>query len=393
MDFNMLFNPVDLSSLDINDTSAEGSGELLFNTITFFDNQEDLDISAFKIAIIGVTETRNSHRNFSASLGPDEIRRSFYKLYHWKKEISVIDLGNLKLGKTVEDTYESLSEISAYLMDSKVIPVVLGGSNDLAFACYRAYEKLSQFVNMVGIDACFDLGSEEMPLKSNAYLNKIILQQPNFLMNYANIGYQSYMNSNETIALMESLYFDTYRVGIAKSQIENTEPIVRNAHLLTIDISAIRKPDAPGNPHGSPHGFSGEDLCQMALYAGLSDSLTQIGFFEYDPTLDYHNQTSQMLSHALWYFIEGVTERVGDIAFKNKKDFIRFSVTVSAYNDEMIFLRSKKTDRFWTLVPILNSRSEGKKYYFLPCSEDDYKLACNDIIPERWWRAFQKMNR
>lgn len=392
MDFNTLFKPVDLNLLNIQDDAIEGLNDLLYNRITFFDHQEGLNISAFRIAIVGVTESRNSYRNYSSALAPDEIRRSFYRLYHWKSDIPVIDLGNIRTGETVEDTYEIVSEVSAYLIDAGVIPVILGGSNDLAFACYRAYEKLEQTINMVEIDACFDLGSEEMPLKSNAYLNKIILQQPNFLMNYANVGYQSYMNSSETVDLMEKLYFDIYRVGIAKHQIENVEPIIRNAHLLTVDVSAIRKPDAPGNPHGSPHGFTGEDLCQMALYAGLNDSLTQIGFFEYDPTLDYHDQTAQMLSHALWYFIEGVTGRVGDTDFKDKKNYFKHTVTVSAYNDEMIFFRSKKTGRYWVLVPMLKT-SSGKKFYFLPCTENDFNLACNDVIPDRWWRTFHKMNR
>ncbi|MDR2979792.1 MAG: formimidoylglutamase [Bacteroidales bacterium] len=392
MNLNELFSPVDLPLIGLGDETAGGSPELLCNTVTFFDHQEDLDIASFKVAILGVSEARNSFRNYSSAMAPDEIRRSFYKLYGWKEKIRIIDLGNLKIGKTVEDTYEILSEVSAYLIDAGVIPVVLGGSNDLAYACYRAYEKLGHLVNMVEVDACFDLGSEEMPLKSNAYLNKIVLQQPNFLLNYANVGYQSYLNSHEMINLMEQLYFDAYRVGIAKRQIENTEPIIRNANLLAIDVSAVRKPDAPGNPHGSPHGFSGEDLCQLALYAGLNDSLTQIGFFEYDPTIDYHAQTSQMFAHALWYFIEGVTGRVGDNRFQLKNNYTRHTVTVSAYSDELIFLRSKKTGRYWVLIPMLNKTS-GKKEFHLPCSKDDFDMACNDIIPERWWRAFRKMNR
>lgn len=392
MDFDSLFSPLVLNSLGIDNMSIDGSNELLYNTVTFFDNQEDLDITSFKVAIIGVPEARNSFDNFSSVLAADEIRRNFYRLYHWKKRLPIIDMGNLKVGKTVEETYEILSGVSAYLIDAGVIPVILGGSNDLAYACYRAYEKLERLVNIVGIDACFDLGSEELPLKSNAYLSKIILRQPNFLMHYANVGYQSYMNSNEMVELMDSLYFDTYRVGIAKYQIEKTEPIIRNAHLLTVDVSAVRKPDAPGNPHGSPHGFSGEDLCQMTFYAGLNDSLTQIGFFEYDPTMDYNNQTSQMLSHALWYFMEGVTERVGDTAFRNKNNYVRHTVSVSGYSSELIFLRSKKTGRYWMLVPMLSNLS-GKKNYYLPCSKDDFEMACSDVIPERWWRAFQKMNR
>ena len=101
----------------------------------------------------------------------------------------------------------------AYLIENKIIPIVLGGGNDLAFANYRAYEKLEQVVNIVAVDSRFDLGAEDADIRSDRYLNRIILQQPNYLLNYSNIGYQTYMNSPESIELMNQLYFETYRVG------------------------------------------------------------------------------------------------------------------------------------------------------------------------------------
>lgn len=368
------------------------SNQQLFSQVLFYNQEEPVDISEAQIAILGVPESRNSYHNESSALAPDEIRRQFYQLYRWKSDVRIIDLGNLKTGQTVEDTYEVLSDILAYLIEHDVIPIILGGGNDLAFANYRAYEKLEKVVNLVSVDSCFDLGNEYMPIRSDAYLNKMILQQPNYLMNYANIGYQVYMNSPQEIKMMEDLFFETYRVGTMRKDMEEVEPIVRNADMLSLDISAVRRSDAPGCPHNSANGFYGEEICQIAKYAGVSDKLTSFGIYEYDPTMDYGNQTSQLIGHILWYFVEGFLNRQQDNRFKDKDAYRQYSIAVSGALDEMIFFCSRITGRWWVVVPLISKESNATHNYYLPCSKRDYDLACEDKISERWWKAYNKLN-
>lgn len=390
MDLSLYFEPVTADSLRI--PEMELLRDRIFNSVVFYNPESSIDIHEAQLAILGVAESRNAHLNPACQLAPDEIRRQFYQLYCWRKPVRILDLGNLKIGKTVEDTYSALSEIVAYLIENKVVPVILGGSNDLAFANYRAYEIMEQVANVVAIDSCFDLGDEQTPIRSDAYVNKIVLQQPNFLLNYANIGYQSYMNSPESVNMMESLYFETYRVGLMRSNLEEVEPIVRNADMVSLDISAVRRPDAPGCPHNSSNGFYGEEICQIAKFVGLSDKLSSFGIYEYDPTLDFNNQTSQLIGHILWYFVEGFLFRQGDNKFKDKKEYRQFNITVSGAPEELVFYNSKKTDRWWVLVPMYRKDNDMTQFYYLPCSYRDYQLACDDIISNRWWRTYHKIN-
>lgn len=391
MNLDSLFIPVDLESLGFFDVSNDG--QLIINTISLNETSQDITLDNIDIVILGIPESRNSCDNHSSSLAPDEIRRQFYRLYCWNKPVKILDLGNLIPGKKVEDTYAILSDILAYLIEKKVFPILLGGSNDLAFACYRAYELLEQVVNIVSVDARFDLGRENQPMTSESYLSKIILQQPNFLLNYANIGYQTYLNSPENIDLMNKLFFEIYRVGVMRKNMEEVEPIVRNAEMLSLDISAIRRTDAPGNPNASANGFYGEEICQVARFAGLSDKLSSLGIYEYDPTLDYNNQTAQLIGHVIWYFVEGFLNRQNDTSFKDKNNYTRHSVTVSDAIDELVFYCSKKSGRWWMVVPVINIKKEMEHKYFLPCSKNDYDIACNDKIPDRWWRTYNKLNR
>lgn len=389
MNLTAFLTPIDRASLEI----TSNDPFLLFNTVNFMEESEP-DWSEVQIALIGVPESRNAYNNPNTNLAPDEIRKQLYQLYCWDKRVNIWDLGNLVVGNSVDDTYECLSEVMAHLMEEGVLPIALGGSNDLAFANYKAYEKRQQIVNLVTVDARFDLGQEDEALKSNSFLSKIILQQPNFLLNCSNIGFQTYMNSPETIELMDKLFFETYRVGVIRKDITEVEPIVRNAEMLAIDISSVRKSDAPGNPNSSANGFYGEEICQVAMYAGLSDKLSSCGIYEYDPILDYNGQTAQLIGHIIWYFIEGYLNRQDDLTFKDKSNYSKYTVTVSGtVDDEMVFYCSKKTGRWWVVVPVINIQKKTQQTYHLPCSFNDYKTACADQIPERWWRAFNKFNR
>ncbi|MCL2167564.1 MAG: formimidoylglutamase [Lentimicrobiaceae bacterium] len=367
--------------------------QYLVSRIWFASKKEEPDLSSINIALIGVPEARYSNNNEGTKSAPDEIRKEFYKLFNWKNNVSILDLGNLILGKTVEDTYAALSDILSYLLEQKVIPVILGGSNDLAFANYMAYSKLEKIVNIVSVDSKFDLGDEKEPISSHGYLNKIVLQQPNYLLNYSNIGYQTYLNSQEDIELMKQLFFETYRVGILRKDMEEIEPIVRNAEMLTLDISAVRQSDAPGNANASVSGFYGEEVCHIALFAGLSDKLSSFGIYEYNPLLDYNTQTAQLIAQILWYFIEGYSNRKNDMLFKEQDQYIQHTVAVTNALNELVFYQSKKTGRWWIEVPFFHIKTQQDKKYFLPCSQNDFDTACKDAVPERWWRTYHKLNR
>lgn len=61
-------------------------------------------------------------------------------------------------------------------------------------------------VNLVSIDNKFDFGKENETMSATSYLTQIIIDEPNNLFNYCNIGYQTYFNSQEEIDLIEALF-------------------------------------------------------------------------------------------------------------------------------------------------------------------------------------------
>ena len=390
MDLSIYFEPVDPSLFDFEQSTSELQLGGLMRS--YLDKDKFPELEDVDIAILGVHEGRRSVDNPGCSQGPDPIRRQLYKLFAGEYKPRIADLGNIRQGHEVKDTYYALTSVISNLVERNVLPIILGGGQDLSYANYRAYESLGRVINILAIDPKFDLGATDQELHSQSYLNKIILHQPNFLFNYTNLGYQSYFVDPGSISLMKNLYFDIYRLGKIRENMEEAEPLTRNADMITFDISSVRHSDAPGTKHSSPNGFYGEEVCRIMRYAGLSDKLSSIGFYEYNPSLDINDQTAKLIAQMIWYFVEGYYNRKNDHPYNDKTDYVKYTVAIKDHQDHLVFYKSKKSDRWWMDVPVKkNFKNVYERHHLVPCSYNDYEVACQDDIPDRWWQAYQKL--
>lgn len=374
------------------DIYGEAKNSIGFVVKKYLSENEFPDLEGCHIAIFGVEEERGCVGNRGCSEAPDHIREQFYELKQARYPYNVVDLGNLRIGESLEDTYAAVSLIVSELLRMGILPIVLGGSQDLTLAQYMAYQKLEETVNIVAVDAHFNLGKMDDPMTSDCYVGKIVMQEPNFLFNFSNIGFQNYYVGNDQVELMEKLYFDAYRLGNVRKDMEEVEPIVRNADILSFDMTAIRMSDAPGNGNASPNGFYGEEACQIVRYAGMSDKLTSFGIFETNPALDVRSQTCHLAAQMLWYFLEGYYNRKRDVPLKSKTGFLKYRVSMKQAEQEIVFYKSEKSERWWMEVPVPSSKTRYERHHLVPCSYRDYETACRDEMPERWWQAYQKLS-
>jgi len=364
----------------------------LGNTVKQFHKNKDVDLSEIHIAIIGVPEDKLASGNFGSAKAPDIIREQLFLLMNRTPSVTIADFGNIRPGATVQDTYVALSNILAEMISNKILTIILGGSNDIAYANYLAYEKLEKIINITSVDSRFDLGTPDTPFSSHAYLNRIVVRQPNYLFNYTNIGYQSFFADIDITNLMNQLFFDSYRVGIIRSNLEEAEPLLRNADMLSIDISAVRQSDAPGNEHASPNGFYGEEICRICRYAGMSDKLSTAGFYEFNPVFDRQNQTSKLTAQMIWFFIEGFSLRKHDNPKHDSDDYVKYHVFNKKIDSEILFFKSKKSGRWWMEVPCpAHKNQKFNRHYLVACSFKDYQTALADELPDRWWQTYQKI--
>lgn len=382
-----LFEKIDIAELGllINEESTISNNILCNSTLN---NISSSDLEA-DMAIIGLGEYRGSNKEASY-LAANTIRQEFYKLKQHNNTFKIIDLGNIQQGQSLNDTYFALGEACAFLLRHKIIPVVIGGSNDNAIGIYKGYESIGQIINLLNIDSHIDLKGIEKDATNDNFLSHIFCSDPNYLFNYTHIAYQSYFVEKAVLKLLQEIRFEAYRLGKIQSNLENAEPLIRNCDMLIADINAIRASDSPCSD--SPHGLYGEEFCKLLHYAGMNDKLTSLGLFNYEVEKDINNRTAKIISHALWYFIDGYLWRKNDYPYKDINNYYRFNVMLEN-GETIIFYKSKKSERWWMQVSC-NDEMQQKylRHYLIPCTYSDYKDCMSNKIPDRWLIAYNKLN-
>lgn len=382
-DISIYFTPL----AEMQEYGAETIGANLLR----HDEQGFPELSQPGLAILYVPEFRNGNPELHTQ-SDDRFRNYLYDYFsgtNWKQ--TLYDLGDLLPGERVEDTYFALRQVVAELVKKKIIPVVVGGTQDLTYAMYQGYEELEQLINVMSIDHKLDLGDPEQPVGKDAFVNKLLMHRPCFLFNYTILGYQAPFVRQSELDLFERLYFDTVRLGEFIADRKVAEPFLRNADLLSIDLNALRSTEFPGDYYTNPNGFQNQEMCQLARYAGISDKMTSLGIFNLFPG-NLAESAQQQVAQIIWYFIDGVTQRMGDFPIGSKKEYTRFTVYLDEISHDLVFYKSNKSERWWMEVPY--PPKDGARYerhHLVPCNKSDYDLALKSDIPDLWWRTYQKL--
>lgn len=338
--------------------------------------EEFPDVSNADMVLIGCGEMRGEG-GINNTDGPNAVRSEFYNLFHWHKNVIVADIGNVKVGASIQDTYAALKTMVSELIEQGKRVVILGGSHDVTLAQYAAYTSLEKIIEATCVDARIDLNMDSV-LPADNFLMELLTGVPNFIRHYNHIGFQSYLVHPQMLEVIDSLRFDCFRVGKVKENIEEMEPPIRNSNLLSFDIASIQHAHAPAN-RLSPNGFTGEEACTLMQYAGMSRNMSSIGIYGYNPSLDTDSLTAKQISHLLWYIMDGIHKGKQEALLENRDDFFEFTMAFAEV--QTVFLQSKKTGRWWMQL------HDGQ---FVACSKLDYLIACNNEIPERWLRAMER---
>ena len=380
----------------LNPVSIEGpvfehlSGQAGFphNISIHTENSPLKEISKYKIAILGVPEGRNSP-NAGSAKGPDMIRSQLYKLAKTPGKSKIIDLGNMKQGVTFNDTIAGLTDILSLLIQENIFPVIIGGSSALVPAIDRALSQQKAKYTLLAVDPRIDFSSERKVPDSFNYLNTIINNHKSTFSHYINIGYQTFLNDQQVINRFLKRRSELVRVGDVRQAIYLTEPLFRDSDAAIFDISAVRQSDAPGTMSPSPNGFYGEEICLLARYAGISDNLKVFSLFDVNPEFDIRFQTSGLAAQIIWFFLEGFSQKQYEtpvLSLGSSGRFIKYHVRVTDLEDDLIFIKSNLTDRWWIELPV-----EKDQYHYVACSHEDYIKANRNEVPDRWVKAVERL--
>lgn len=383
MNLHDYFDPVELEK----PTDSKHENENLFcrNIKIHTVNSPIDDLSKYMVAILGIPEDRKA-KTKGSSEAPNLIREQLYQLFKGTNKVKIIDLGNIKTGQNYNDTTAAIKDIYTELLAHHLITIVIGGSQDLTLPVFYAYEKFENLINFTSIDSEIDLAIELGEINSVNYLAHVMLHRN--LFRYTHIGHQQYYTDTRIVDLLQKHYHQAIRLGNIKHNVFKAEPSLRDSHIVSCDIGVVKQADAPGKKYGSPNGLFSDEICQISKYAGLSENCSCFGIFETNPACDINKITSILVAQMIWYFIEGVNQRINEYPKENDNNFKTFIVGHEEMDHSIKFYKSLKTERWWMEIPSVKT---GKNLV-IACSLDEYNQACKHEIPDLWWKCFQKLN-
>jgi hypothetical protein len=273
--------------------------------------------------------------------------------------------------------------IAEELWFQKIPILILGGSQDLTQPLLSGIQK--PVLNLTLIDDRIDNQINKNSANDEIYINNLPFRTSIHVM-----GCQSYfIEQNGHDDIRESFKGHVISLGELRSDIREMEPLIRESDLVSFDFGAMKPSEAPGQSRISPNGLSGEEACQLSWYAGMATTPVWFGIFGYNPAMDPTSTGAMMAAQIGWYFLNGLFKKIDSAPLEEATDFIYYHIQVDELDEAISFLKHPVTKRWWMEVP-----SEDCDCYPLriACSKRDYRQACKNQIPSRWWKYFNDHN-
>ena len=340
------------------------------SNIRYFHPEQE-DVQDVQVAIVGLDKGC-----------ADVIREELYQLEFPFEHLQIMDFGNARRKQV-----SFLVPVIRELMDSQMVPILLSRSPQMMQAQYRAFKSLKESICQVIVDEMVPF-SATAEANKRQYFHEIIHQKRSRLFHLGLIGCQSHYIPKTTYDLIHQRQFDMIRLGNAKADLAELEPVIRDADLLSFHLAALKQLEAPAQEPSSPSGFFTEEACQICRYAGMSDKLRAFGLYGFVPEKDQSRQTAQLAAQMIWYFIDGFYNRKNDFPISTD-GLVEYIVEFKGLDYQLTFWKSNKSGRWWMQIPVKMDK-KLRRHRLIPCSYKDYQMASQDELPERLLRALER---
>ncbi len=203
------------------------------------------------------------------------------------------------------------------------------------------------------------------------------------------IGFQRYLANPAVLEKLSDHYIETLRLGEFRKNHLAAEPLLREATHHFIDMRCMRYADLPDLKNGNPNGLYAEEICALARYMGLSNHFQLAVIYGYPSDSRKGSLTAQLMAQLIWHLTEGLAVSVQEHPGQDASQFHRKAVQMGEDGQELVFLQSRKSGRWWMELP--NCKQRGNPFY-ISCAIDDYVMACKGEIPLKWLLYYQKSN-
>ncbi|MBN2743177.1 MAG: arginase family protein [Marinilabiliaceae bacterium] len=359
--------------------------DAVVSSIVRLHDLEHLQIADFQVAIAGIDESVNSCNNLGCRLTPQLIRPYLYGLRRNSRSVRILELGNV-LGNSIIDKYVAMREVARYFSELQIPLIVIGGSQDFTIPLYVGMQSVLPDAHLCVVDALMDDGGSDEAL-SNNFLMSLRNSNAVFPDHVSLVATQKYLVGNTQDEIIADNGMKVLRLGDLRGDgIHLVEPVLRDTHCVSFDVSAIAHADMPGQAIPMPNGLSAHQACQIGWYAGLSDQMRVFGLFELTAETDVTGSSVILAAQIFWHVIEGIAFRYGDYPMRSLDSYANFHVCQDEIGLDIQFFCNPTNNRWW--VELKNDDCAR----VIACSEADYKNFCEGSVPEQWWVVLRSMD-
>lgn len=298
-------------------------------------------------------------------------------------------LGLADLGDLRKPEPDFLIPLLRELQSAGILPILIGADRQLFRAQYQSFQEISSQLSVVVIDQQIRLSTRPAAKVLPEVLDPAFHNKRKHFYHLSHLGAQQHLVDPAIFGLLEARHFDYVRLGQARDHIIEQEPLIRDADLLGLDISALQYFDAPAQQGYHPSGFTLEEATRLCRYAGISDKLQSFGIYGANEQCEERDQlvTAAAYAQMIWYFLDGFVARKGDYPV-SATGLTEYVVDLKDF-DRITFWKSPRSGRWWIQAPAGKHKGE-ERHRLIPCSYQDYLQASQQEIPDRLMQAFKR---
>lgn len=306
----------------------------------------------------------------------DAVREALYRLSPPAAPAKVFDLGNCR-----QQGDGLVIPLIQELLESNILPILIGGDSNLIRQHFLACQRIHSSTQVIVVDEQVRL-HPEVGQPALFPLNTVLDKSVKGLYSLGLIGIQSHFTPQEVLAFLDRMRVEHVRLGVARAALEEIEPLVRDADMLSFHLQALRASEMPEQLHPSPNGFQAEEACRIARYAGLSDRLRSVSFPGFRLKRGSSQVGAQVVAQMIWYFLEGYFGRYGDFP-RTSEGMTEYQVQSAVLEMPVIFWKSNRSGRWWMQVPIINKGQQEEAVRLVSCTYEDYLQSTRGDFPDR----------
>lgn len=280
------------------------------------------EYNAAEVVILGCPQDEGVRRNggrVGAAEAPNAIREQFYKLTTFNIKKKIFDIGNCKIGESLEATHDTMTTVVKQILADGKRVIVLGGGNDISFADGVAMAETFGADGWIGvnIDAHLDVRIAEHRNSGTPY--RQLLDGGHLRPDYFyEVGYQTHQASPVYYEYIRELGVNRISLETVRSREEadlELKEMIRQKFIgqssslntfFGFDMDAVRSADAPGVSAPSPLGLRAGEFIQLVKYAASLANTRIVEFSEVNPRFDIDNRTTKLVAIAMHRFCTGV---------------------------------------------------------------------------------------